>query len=268
MNGRFRPTLVNGLFTLGGALIPILAAQLLPPKVVAPIVQVLVPSDVVTSQRVRELEAERMRSLEAQLNMVRQQLAEVSERLKATQTELGKSQAAAEEARERTRLAESKPADPPLGGRGGDVRELPGAGPPAAKPSGSVRREGPIVAYIGDYTFEARTCTRRLNVITCRVIVTNRGKERKSLNLCHSYAIDNLRNQYPVAPNPATNGVWVSLGPGPRPTCTVTLESELPLAVNVSITGSESQASSFSLVMRDTFGGGTVVLRDVPMTAS
>ena len=99
------------------------------------------------------------------------------------------------------------------------------------------------------------------------MFITNRTKERKQLNLSYSYAIDNLRNQYPPANGSGANGVWISVRPGPQLSCQLWLESELPLAVNVAITGSEPQASSFSLVVRETFStNASAVLRDLPVT--
>ena len=155
MSGRLHSTIVGGLFTLagafGGALLTVLGPHVLPKDVGAPIQEAL------TSQRVRDIEARihdlaaGRASLEAQLNVSRQQLAEVAERLKTTQKELEQSRAAAEEARERARIAESKPANPLPA-----PRELPGASPPPVKPAVSPRREGPTVVYLSDYTFEAQ----------------------------------------------------------------------------------------------------------------
>jgi len=115
-----------------------------------------------------------------------------------------------------------------------------------------------ITADRGDFSFEADGCRRSRGTVTCSVLVTSHAKARKLINLCSSYAVDNLSNKYE-----SQQGTRVAFGSG---RCGGDVESELPVRFGITVPGMNPGATALNIVFADGSAGsfvGSVILRNI-----
>lgn len=109
----------------------------------------------------------------------------------------------------------------------------------------------------GDFVFAVQTCKRSGDVIRCSLTVRNTSSDRKEINLCSSYIVDDLGRQ---------PGTGVDFGG----TCGPSLEPNLPRRFGMSARV-PGDARSLSIVLTDGSWGsfpGSAILRDVPISAT